>query len=479
MAPLALPSPALAEDAETSKDEFFGIPVPDLTFHQEGHPDNWLKPNVRMDTVFFVQSKPWAGNQHAILGKNTDGWNETGIVPGIDGHFSLGRYGAISGRLSGVFTTTQIGMDAAGSNLGPNGKFYPKSFTLEDFYVGWSSGDLVSSLGTDALEFSVGSQKYQLGPAAKDGLGGGFLMYNGGSDGGKRGGFWLGLRNAFQMTAIGRLKTGNFTAEAVYLNPNDAQPYTSTDILGATLAYDFGELLGIDFAKLTVAYFNIVDSDNVRRDGLSAVDVGVDIAPLHVLPGLRFTGEMVKENNGGQNDSWGAWGELGYDFAANKIRYSPYVSYRIAYFTGDDQTGDNNAFDPLFYGFSDWNYWYIGEIVGEWVAGNSNTTDYILRLRANPCEAVTTQLFWIYYRLNEEQSPIPPPGGRPPSNPLVGNISDKDLAHELDFTVDWQVNDHLLLSTVGAVLVPLNGAEQFFGSDSTWGQWMLYASTTF
>ena len=65
-----------------------------------------------------------------------------------------------------------------------------------------------------------------------------------------------------------------------------------------------------------------------------------------------------------------------YDFAADETSetsWAPYVSYRFAYFSGDDQSGDNdNRFDPLYYTFNDWNEWFIGEIVGEWVAGNSN-----------------------------------------------------------------------------------------------------------
>jgi hypothetical protein len=474
---LSAPAPARAEDA--SEDEFFGWAVPDRTLRRSDDPDTWLRPTVRMDAAYLVQSSAWAGHDREILGQNTDSWTEFGLIPAIDGQVSLQRYGKLDGRLSGVFTTTQLGMDAAASNLGPDGTTDPKDFTLEDFYVRWTSGDSVPSLGRDALEISVGPQSYSLGPAADDDLGDGFLFYDGGSDGGSRGALWLGLRYAFRMTAIARVQTGPFEAEAVYLNPNDDDPYTSTDVAGVNLAYDFGGMLGRDFAELGVGYFNIFDSADPRRDGLDIANVRVDVAPTRALPGLRLTGEMVKENNGGQNDSWGAWGELGYDFDANDVRFAPYASYRIAYFTGDDQTGENSAFDPLFYGSSDWNYWALGEIAGNWVAGNSNTTSYILRLRANPWEPVTTQFFWIYTRLNETQSGVIPPGGRPPTDPLLASVTDKDMANELNFIVDWEVNDHLLLSTVGAVLMPLHGGEQLFGSSDTWGQWTFYATTTF
>ena len=47
---------------------------------------------------------------------------------------------------------------------------------------------------------------------------------------------------------------------------------------------------------------------------------------------------------------------------------------------------------------------------------------------------------------------------------------------DLHLIFDWSVNDYLLMSFVGAVLVPLKGGEEFFGSDEPWGQVMIYWS---
>jgi hypothetical protein len=186
---------------------------------------------------------------------------------------------------------------------------------------------------------------------------------------------------------------------------------------------------------------------------------------------------MVKEKNGSKNDSWGAWGELGYDF--QDAPWKPYVSYRYAYFSGEDlRTGDDEAFDPLFYGFNDWNYWFIGEIAGEWVTGNSNLQASIVRLRVNPIESLTAQLFWIYQRVDQLEGTQIPPGGNPPPtlDPRVLDITDKDLSHEINLIFDWTVNDYLSMSFVGAVLIPLKGGKEFFGDDKAWGQFMLYWS---
>ena len=57
-------------------------------------------------------------------------------LPASRASSSLGDYGSARARISGVWTTTQIGLDAAGSNFDDR---YPKETTLEDAYVGWSS----------------------------------------------------------------------------------------------------------------------------------------------------------------------------------------------------------------------------------------------------------------------------------------------------------------------------------------------------
>ena len=45
------------------------------------------------------------------------------------------------------------------------------------------------------------------------------------------------------------------------------------------------------------------------------------------------------------------------------VSWKPKISYRYAFFEGDDvTTPQNEAFDPLFLGFYDWGTWWQGEI---------------------------------------------------------------------------------------------------------------------
>ena len=460
---------AVAQD-EPAKAESEQVEKLDFKFHHPQNPDHWLLPSLRADSAWFTGVNAWGGNTKENLGNKTNGWAEFGLVPALDGQYSLGKNGTLSARLSGVYSTTQLGMDYAGSNFIDGETKKPEDFTLEDAYVRWTSGDLVPSLGKDAIELSAGAQQYAVGS--------GFLFGNGGSDGGNRGGYWLGLRTASELTGIARLRTGEFFGETVYFRTDD-RGGDHTNGVGANAEYDFGKLLDIEQMKLGLGYWNLFNSDNERRDGLNVVNVRLDTIPLEALPGIGLSGEFVKEKNQAQNDSWAITAQLAYDFAADDVPAAPYVSYRFAFFTGDDQNGDNdNRFDPLYYNFNDWNQWYIGEILGEWITGNSNINSHTIRLRANPFESVAVNLFYIYTRLNEKQDSTEGPGGRP-VDPRVVAIGDKDLSHEIDFIVDWTVNDYLMMSAVAATLIPESGAKDFFGNDEVWAQFMLNTSIRF
>jgi hypothetical protein len=359
--------------------------------------------------------------------------------------------------VSGVWTTTQFGLDAAGSNFDDR---HPSEITLEDAYVGWSSGELFPSLGKDAIDLSFGSQRYEVGN--------GFLFGDGGTDGGsKRGGYWLGLRKAFQLAGIARLTTGPFMGELVYLQPNDVRD-SSTDIVGVNAEWTFGER-----AKLGGGYWYFADSDIVRRDGLDVFDLRGQVKPLASLPGLELSAELVYEENGTQNQSWGGYAEVGHQFAGT---CEPYLSFRFASFTGDREDEDQvEGFDPIYYGFSDWNTWYIGEIFGEYIGTNRNLDAYTLRLRTKPAEGWTVSVMGMAFVLDEFATELQPRIG----DPRVVLIEDKDLGYEADLVVDWAMNEHLSWSFVAAALFPGNGLEQATGGNSVWTHAMLYASLSF
>jgi hypothetical protein len=434
------------------------LPEPNLTLYGEG--DSQLKTTIQVDSAVFAEGNAWFGESRLNAGDHVGYWGEFGVVPGLEGSLALGEFGSARARVSGVWTTTQLGLDAAGSNFDER---YPKELTLEDAYLGWSSGDLFQSLGTDAIDFSFGSQTYQVGS--------GFLFWDGATDGGSRGGYWLALREAFELAGIARLTTGPFMAEAVFLRPNDLDE-TTTDVVGTNVEWTFGES-----AKIGAGYWWIADSKNPRRDGLQVVDVRGEVHPFDYLAlgftGLVLSGEIVHEDNGDLNDSWGGYGEIGYEF---DVWMKPCLSYRYSGFTGDNGSdGEIESFDPLFYGMSDWGTWYQGEIFGNFVATNINLETHALRLRAEPVEKWTIHLIGMIFELDEVATRLQPRIG----DPRVVLIRDKDLASELDAVVDWEVGEHLTATATFGALFPSRGIEQAARGDETWLHGMLHASISF
>jgi hypothetical protein len=428
----------------------------DLTLLRDG--DDHVKATIQVDTGLFYERNAWFGKDETNAGDHVHFWGEFGAMPGLEGEYSLGKRGTLRGRVSGVWTTTQFGLDAAGSNFDDR---HPDELTLEDAYIGWKSGDLFPSLGKDAIDISFGSQKYQIGS--------GFLYWDGATDGGsERGGYWLGMRKSFELTAIFRLTTGPFMGELVYLQPND-DPDTSTDVSGANFEWTFSER-----ARVGAGYWYIGDSEEVRRDGLDLVDLRAEFHPLERLPGLVFSTEAVYEKNDDVNSSWGGYSELGYSF--DEVPCKPYVSYRYAMFTAERGGADQiEAFDPLFYGFADWNTWYLGEILGEYIGTNRNLNTHTVRFRFQPRETWTVNLFWLNFRLDDLATELTPRL----FDPRIVNITDKNLGNEVDLTVDWKMGDHVSWSAVVGALFPSRGLKQGTGGDATWYHAMLYASIAF
>ena len=99
------------------------------------------------------------------------------------------------------------------------------SFKIEDLSLGWRSG---KSLGgsENLLDFTVGRTQYKIGH--------GFLLWDGGGEGGSRGGYWSNARKAWQFAAVGRLKPKNHTLEVFYLDRDEVpESETGTRLWGA------------------------------------------------------------------------------------------------------------------------------------------------------------------------------------------------------------------------------------------------------
>ena len=144
--------------------------------------------------------------------------------------------------------------------------------------------------------------------------------------------------------------------------------------------------------------------------------------------------------------------------------WQPKVSYRYAFFEGDDPgTAANEAFDGLFTGFYDWGAWWQGEIGGEYFLSNSNLISHQLRVHVTPTEDISTGLILFDFLLDEAASFGP-------------TVTSDDVALELDWYMDWTLNDNLLLSFILAIAEPGDAVEQSSGRTDTFYYSMIFVA---
>jgi hypothetical protein len=304
----------------------------------------------------------------------------------------------------------------------------------------------------DSLDFTVGRTQYKLGH--------GLLLYDGAAAGGTRGGYWTGARKAFEFAAIGRFKLASNTFEGFYLD-RDESPDSDSDskVWGFNYEYAFGEdtTLGATYMKWTAN-----PAVAPQRDGLEVHNLRAFTAPIPNFKALSFELEYAEEVNGDALDSM-AWNALvAYQFDTT---WKPKVSYRYAFFEGDDPgTAKNEAFDGLLTGFYDWGTWWQGEIAGEYFVSNSNLISHQLRVHVTPAESIASGLIFYDFQLD---------------NTASAGVTSKDVATELDWYMDWTINDHFIVSVVAAAAEPGDAVKQSSGRTDTFWYGMLFGAYSF
>ena len=376
----------------------------------------------------------------------SDQWFEGYAKPALSAEYMLKSTSQIYGKVSAVGERTY------GSVPRPFGEDV-SSFQAEDLYVGWRSGESLG-IGQNAVDLTVGRAQYTLGH--------GFLLYDGASEGGSRGGYWTNARKAFQFAAIARFKPEHHTLEAFYLDKDELPE----DDLGSRLwgvNYEFspeGSTIGATYMRWA-AHHDL----SPGRDGLNVFNVRWYTAPLPAVPDLSFEAEYAAERNGDavNSNAWTAQGA----YELSRVAWAPTFTYRYAFFQGDDRrTPQNEAFDPLSPGFYDWGYWWQGEIAGEYFLSNSNLVSHLIRLHVTPNEKVGGGLMFYKFRLDHPETFGP-------------GVTDKNLALETDAYVDWKMNDNFTVSVLGAYANPQKAVTEATGRTKNFAYGMVYVAYSY
>lgn len=366
---------------------------------------------------YFDSDKNYLGGTDSVQ------WTEAFAKYGLNGNTVLSNGQSIFGAINVVSSGTWGDGDAAGLTDGSE-----RETDLEDAYIGWRSGDLFPSLGTDGVEASIGRQVISIGDGFivnDDGLNLGNSLAGGELDRG--GAYYLAARRAFDQTAT--LKLGGSEGLGAdfmwFKSDNDAQ--ASTEMAATTLSYSASE------GSVEFSYIKGLDVDEEWASPAQLERDGMDIYSLRAtgnagIENANFSFEYAHQDT--DSNSENAWYvEGGYTFS--DVNWSPNVTYRY--------TRYSENWDGLFTGFSrGYGTWFQGEVAGNYAGPfNSNSGIHHAGLTLSPSETVTIGA--LAFRFNN----------------VRGDSTD---ATELDLYVDWVAHDHLIISPLVGLYKPENSA---------------------
>ena len=399
-------------------------------------------------------------------------WFEGYLKPTVTAEYALDGLGVLYGQASAIGAFTRGEGDAVFGRSTTS--YQPENVEPEDYFIGWRSDSALPSLGTDALDVSVGHQKFTIGD--------GFLILDGTADGWGRAAYYLAPRNAFRNTAIVRLNTSPVRADLFHLEADvDQQLLRGNDVprtklFGANVEW-FASEPGRDDARIAyqhrlryvgLTFLHVYSAEDIPTDntppfaynqasvaanrrGLNVLAPRLGGSWVPALPGLMFYGEYAREWNNEQDrkiDANAWFVEPRYE--AKELPLKPALGYRFAHFSGDGNPSDgrDTSFDPLFYGTGKrgTGTWYVGEIFGQYAFFNSNVDVQQISLKVSPADPVTLGLLLYRFDLDRPRQ--------------YAGVTARHYMNEVDGYVEWTPAGWLKITAVAAAARPGAAARQ-------------------
>ncbi len=337
-------------------------------------------------------------------------------------------------------------------------KDYRNLFATEDLYAGWNSGKLFDANENITFDISGGRQKYNIGS--------GFLISYGAENGANRGGGYLWPRTSFDNTVIGRVNVHDTKLEGFYLETRPLNPADKRSYSGVNIEHKISDTSNIGFS-----YINTQNKRSLHDDGTN-ISLGIQNVDNNTydarfvfspLENFQFSSEYAYQvntttvtsdvNEKTKHNASGGFGQL--EYKRTDLYLQPALSYRYA-------IQDQN-FDGMSPGMTNWGTWFQGEISGMWMLYNTNLITHMGKLVLNPTVDITTNLIYFNYTFLD---------------PSAFSQTSGNYGSEINLITDWQYNETVKFTASLATLVPGEGAKEYMGGDAnqTWVQGMLYAS---
>lgn len=361
---------------------------------------------------------------------NGNDWQEAYLKGDLVVRSSVSNGSTMYGGLGVIGLGTWGDGDAAGLTSGDE-----RELKIENAFVGWQSEDGV-------FDLSVGRQQFMLGDGfviAGDAISLGEID---GVDVDRGGAYYLAGQKSFDQTAILKIDPEGALRSDLFWLQSDNPYHQDTELAGINL-----ELVDETKGTLGLSYMKVLDVEAGTGFGIWDQRDGMDIVSLRGqgslgVDNLFLSFEYVDESGGdtavkNEGNAW--YVEAGWTFS--DTLWSPTINYRHAEFSGDDaSTADNEAFDPLFFGFTrGFGTWFQGEVASNYAgpANSGNSVDRI-ELMLQPREDLTVGLqYWDF-------------GQEDDAADLSGT--------EIDLYALWSINENWIFSPMIGVYNP-DGAD--------------------
>lgn len=376
----------------------------------------------------YSNNNAWFGQPTAMTNGNPLATNPVGAgyTAWLEGFASVGIYGIVKVipkiNLHLYGGANYLVSFSAGSELFTDkGRFHGD---IEEAFVGLIGGGRTASGKTYRYNLTYGRKQFTLGD--------GWLIINTSMNGDNRAALQLNPRWAGKSLLQAGFNWDKLQFQLFQLKPNELDILTSNTIInGANVELSNKRqngLLAASFLSVPRSGFRYFTPDGqvYSREGLQVYNLrlfknaGVDGGLL-----LKLEGGYQRNSNFNMS-AWAYYAELGWKFG--KVQGTPTISYRYAYFGGDNpESSSYNRWDALYTG-GNGEQWVQGSNMYK-IVQNSNEISHRLQVVYNPLKKVQlVGQLWLFYAAQLNNI-----GG----NPALSTLQSKIYGSEINLTIKY------------------------------------------
>ena len=356
-------------------------------------------------------------------------WQEAYVKPAVKFNYALNPDFDLLGGGSVVASSTFGDGDAGGFTRSSDNRV-----SVEEAYAGFRAGE---------WRFTAGRQDYMIGS--------GFIVMDGNLDFLDDGAFWLAPRTAFRDSAVLAWGRDALSVQAFSLRTDDH--LGDYRMNGVNLDYEVPGVATFGAMAMKLDSQDRASNAATPREGMEVYNIRALNAKLPGIQDLTLNAEYAVQGGGDDGIKYDAkaW-YAGAEYTFNDLPLQPVLGYRYAYFSGDENLGDNKRedWDSLSKGFIDWGTWLVGDVVGNYLLNNSNQTVHTWSLKTKLHPTLTLGAMHYQFSLAEK-------------NLFGAPVDDRRFADENVIYLDWAATPSLFTSIAYNWVQPKAAAKQLLG----------------